>query len=350
MKKQQRKNKKGSKPFNKKLWLTICAIIASIVMIGIFSLSYAMIGHYGDTTWVKIPAGASQQAVKDSIVSQLGDREGDRVAFIWSILGSKPTVAHGAYRIPQGQSVWRTALNISRGRQTPVRVTWNNVRTFEQLANEVASQLDFTADDFTSACKKILPDKGYNEATFTAAFMPDSYEFYWSSSPEDVVKKMESYRNKYWSKERISKASSLNITPIQAAIIASIVEEETAKSDEMPKVARLYLNRIAKKMPLQADPTVKFAIGDFTIRRITNEMLRTESPYNTYRNNGLPPGPIRVASQKGIDAVLNAPAHNYLYMCAKEDFSGYHNFATDYATHMANARRYQTELNRRKIH
>jgi UPF0755 protein len=131
--------------------------------------------------------------------------------------------------------------------------------------------------------------------------------------------------------------------------VASIVEEETAKSDERPKVARLYLNRLAKGMKLQADPTVKFAVGDFSLQRITGKHIATDSPYNTYRVNGLPPGPIRIVDRRTVDDVLNAPQHGYIYMCAKEDFSGYHNFATDFATHQANARRYQAELNKRNI-
>ena len=157
-------------------------------------------------------------------------------------------------------------------------------------------------------------------------------------------------RDTFWNPDRIAKARELGLDPVGVTTIASIVAEETSKADERPKVARLYLNRLSRGMKLQADPTVKFAIGDFSLRRIGGSMLNIDSPYNTYRVKGLPPGPIRIVDPQLIDDVLNAPAHNYIYMCAREDFSGYHNFSTDYATHQANAKRYQAELDRRKIH
>ena len=158
------------------------------------------------------------------------------------------------------------------------------------------------------------------------------------------------YRNEWWNAERVARAHALGLTPVEVATVASIVEEETAKADERGKVARLYINRLRKGMRLQADPTVKFASRRFDLRRIAGDVLKTDSPYNTYMVQGLPPGPIRVASKSAIEAVLDAPEHDYIYMCAKNDFSGYHDFAVDYATHQANARRYQAELNKRNIH
>ena len=170
-----------------------------------------------------------------------------------------------------------------------------------------------------------------------------------TTSAESVVKKMLAHYCNYWSADRREKAKSMGLSPAEVSVVASIVEEETNKKDERPLVARLYLNRIKQGMKLQADPTVKFALGDFSLRRITLKHLYVESPYNTYINKGLPPGPIRIVNKATLDDVLNAPEHKYIYMCAKEDFSGYHNFAEDYATHRSNARRYQAELNRRNI-
>ncbi|MDE7125694.1 MAG: endolytic transglycosylase MltG, partial [Muribaculaceae bacterium] len=172
---------------------------------------------------------------------------------------------------------------------------------------------------------------------------------YWTASPAAIVENLVDVRDRFWNDSRSAKARAIGLTPAQVATVASIVEEETAKADERPLVARLYLNRLEKGMPLQADPTVKFSLGEFGLRRITGAHLKVESPYNTYKYKGLPPGPIRIADRSAIDDVLDAPRHNYIYMCAKEDFSGYHNFATDYASHANNARRYRQALDRRGI-
>lgn len=350
-KKNASKKAKTKKPAGSLKGLIITgSVIAALAVAACVTYVYFGKAHEGDDVWLKISAGASESEVRDEVTSVLGADESGRVLTIWNMLHSDPGKAHGAYLVKKGQPAWRTAFNLSRGRQTPVRITWNNVRLFSQIAERVSDGLDFTAADFEAAADTVLPSEGYSKAQFPAAFLPDSYEFYWGARPEKVIRTMLQSRNKFWNDERIKKAESLGLTPTEVATLASIVEEETAKTDEMPKVARLYLNRLKQGMPLQADPTVKFAIGDFSIKRISTAMLQTPSPYNTYKNKGLPPGPIRVASQTGIDAVLDAPKHDYIYMCAKEDFSGYHNFSKSYSEHQANAARYQAELNRRNIH
>lgn len=349
----RRKNKK-----KKDSWLSrhslgvMIAVIAVFVAIGAV-LAFAFIPYGGsdkESDWVYIPSNATPSAVKDSLKTNLGSSMGTRVYMLWKLMGGSVAASQGAYEVRGGQ----TALNISRrialGRQTPVNVTFNGTRTMEQLSRRIAAQLQCTPEEFLEACAEILPESGFSRQGFPAAFIPDSYEFYWSASPRNVVRRLLDYRNRFWDDERRAKAKALGLTPVEVATIASIVEEETAKKDERPLVARLYLNRIHKGIKLQADPTVKFATGDFTLRRITGKHLSIDSPYNTYRVKGLPPGPIRVPSAATLDDVLNAPKHDYIYMCAKEDFSGYHNFAKDYASHMANARRYQAELNRRNIH
>lgn len=333
------------------LGLMIGGIALGAVALGIAMFALIPFTGHGDKdeSWIFIPDHSSVAAVKDSLKSNLGSAMGSRVYLVWRLFGGTPERTHGAYLAKSGQTALRLGHNLATGRQTPVRVTFNGTRTFPQLAEKIASQLEFSADSFFGACMSVLTEEGYTAETFPAAIIPDTYEFYWSASPENVVKRLLDYRNRFWTDSRKEKLARLGLTQTQAATLASIIEEETAKRDERPKVARLYLNRLEKGMRLQADPTVKFAVGDFAIRRIKGEHLRVKSPYNTYTNPGLPPGPIRIPSPDAIDDVLNAPEHTYLYMCAKEDFSGYHNFARDYATHLANAARYQAELNRRNI-
>ena len=257
----------------------------------------------------------------------------------------------GAYRLRAGMTVREVALKLARGSQTPVRVTFNNVRTLDQLAERISQQLCFSAAALTSLLynDSVCAGLGFTRATLPALFLPDTYESYWTVKPEAFLQKLSKEYERYWQGKREQQARALGLTPVEVATLASIVEEETNKLSEMGTVAGLYMNRLRKGMPLQADPTVKFAWGDFSLRRILNVHLAIESPYNTYRVTGLPPGPIRIASKQAIDAVLNHKPNGYYYMCAKEDFSGYHNFATTLAEHRRNAARYQRELNRRGI-
>lgn len=346
-----KKKKKQSWLHRHSLGLLIAVIALFVVCLSI--LTFVFIPYSakdGKSEWIYIPKGITQAAVKDSMKSNLGSSMGTRVYIIWKLMGGNSERSQGAYKVSGGQSAFSISRRIAHGRQTPVEVRFNGTRTMKQLSERIASQLQCTPEEFIEACNDVLPDSGFTRQNYPAAFIPDSYEFYWSASPHNIVKRLLDYRNRFWNKERRAKASALGLTPAQVATLASIVEEETAKADEKPKVARLYLNRLQKGIKLQADPTVKFATGDFTLRRILGKHLAVESPYNTYKHSGLPPGPIRVPAAATIDAVLNAPKHDYIYMCAKEDFSGYHNFASDYQTHLANARRYQAELNKRGIH
>jgi UPF0755 protein len=191
--------------------------------------------------------------------------------------------------------------------------------------------------------------QGFDTASIVCMFVPDTYEVYWNTSIENLMSRLKKEHDKFWDSSRQAKATAIGLTPNEVCTLASIVDEETSNNPEKPMIARMYLNRLAKGMALQADPTVKFALKDFAIRRIYHNMLNTDSPYNTYRYAGLPPGPIKVASVAGIDAVLNAPNHSYLYMCAKEDFSGTHNFASTYSEHLRNAAKYTKALNERGI-
>ena len=334
----------------KKIIFVSVSAIAIVTAVTAFCLyRYICQPFEGDKTRVYIPAGATTADLRDSLVASLGDDYGCAVYRLWKIQDGKLPAAHGSYVVDPGASALSVSRRIKKGRQSPINLTFNNIRTLDALAKRVASRMEFEPGAFMAACDSVLPSMGFKKAQYPAAFLPDTYQFYWTEPAYEVVAKIAGVRNDFWNTERRSRAKAMGLTPVEVATVASIVEEETAKSDERPRVARLYLNRLEKGMKLQADPTVKFAIGDFSLRRLYNKHLTIDSPYNTYRNTGLPPGPIRIVERASIDAVLSAPEHDYIYMCAKEDFSGYHNFATDYSGHQANARRYRMALDKRNI-
>lgn len=257
----------------------------------------------------------------------------------------------GRYEIKPGMNNFQLIRILRSGRQTPVKLTFNNIRTKEQLAGRLSAQL--MADSLSIL--KILNDTALlakdslNPNTSIALFIPNTYEVFWDMDASELYNRMRKEYNTFWTNERKTKAAAIPLTPVQVSTLASIVEEETNGKSERPMVAGLYINRLRIDMPLQADPTLKFAVGDFSIKRLTLEHILKISPYNTYRNHGLPPGPIRVASPNGIDAVLNYAQHKYIFMCAKETLNGEHNFATTYAEHQANAKKYQKALDDRKI-
>ena len=302
-----------------------------------------------DPVWVYVPYGSDEEQMTDSLKSALGDAFGDKVAMMLRVLKISATAAHGAYRIAPGDTALGVARRLKHGAQTPVRVTFNNIRTLQQLADKFSDRMELSAEQFLIAVDSITSLQGFKPAEVPSVFLPDTYEFYWTATPATVVNRLIDYRNRFWSDERRAKAKKLGLTPEQVAVVASIAEEETNSSVERPVVARLYLNRIHRGMMLQADPTVKWAVGDFSLRRITSAHLAVDSPYNTYKHAGLPPGPIRIPSASTLDAVLDAPVHNYIYMCASADFSGRHNFTENYAEHQRNAAKYRAALNRRNI-
>jgi UPF0755 protein len=257
----------------------------------------------------------------------------------------------GRYAIQPGTNNYALLTNLRRGQQEPLRITFNNIRLNEDLANRLSEQLMFTSQDLNtllndeSSCESF----GFTPVTIKTMFIPNTYEVYWNISAERFMERMKREYDAFWTEDRRSKARRIGLSPVEAAILASIVEEESAVTEEYPIIAGLYINRLHRGIPLQADPTVKYALGDFAIQRILYEHLRIDSPYNTYLYAGLPPGPLRIPSIQGLEGVLNYQKHNYLYMCAKEDFSGRHNFAVTLAEHNRNAERYRTELNRRGI-
>ena len=198
---------------------------------------------------------------------------------------------------------------------------------------------------------EVIGRLGFDERTILTLFLPDSYRFLWNTNEDSLLARMAREYKQFWTAERKAKARALGLSQSEVTILASIVQaEQQALPDERARIAGLYLNRLKRGMRLQSDPTVIFALQDFSIRRVLNIHLKTDSPYNTYKIAGLPPGPILIPSKQSIDAVLNAEKHNYLYMCAHEDFSGYHRFASTLAQHTVNARKFQQALNNRGVY
>lgn len=261
------------------------------------------------------------------------------------------TFKPGHYVLKPGMSVIEVARMLKLGMQTPVRVTINNVRIPAQLAQKLARQID--ADSAAIMRALTSPDAarsvGFDSVTLFSMFIPDTYEFYWTVTPEEFVQRMKREYDRFWTPERDSLRKRSGLSRLGVMTLASIVYEETRKTDEMPRIAGVYVNRLRKGIPLQADPTVKYAMQDFGLRRILYKHLKYPSPYNTYVNKGLPPSPICMPGVNAIDAVLNFERHDYIFFCARPTFDGYHNFARTLREHNANARAYSAELNRRKI-
>lgn len=291
----------------------------------------------------------------DSVYSKL-----DVVASHHAMSGFKTLVRHssygdnirtGRYEIEKGNSTFTVFRKLKNGLQSSVRLTIPSVRTADKLAGALSKKLMldsvvlYNAITDSAVCAKY----GYTPATMLCMFIPNTYEVYWNVPLDKFLDKMDKESKRFWNFERTQKAKAMGFTEEEVITLASIVDEETANDEEKPMVAGMYYNRLKTGMPLQADPTIKFALKDFDIRRIYNNMLSVKSPYNTYKNIGLPPGPIRIPTVAGIDAVLNHVHHDYLYMCAKEDFSGTHNFAKTYEEHLKNAEKYSSALNERGV-
>ena len=334
----------------KKKWIVIGIVAAAVAILVACAAPYMMMGAPAEGL-VKVRKGSSVEQITDSIKANVDAKFADRVATMLRLMNANVENREGAFRITEGMSPFTAARRIKNGVQSGIRFTFNNVRTLDEWAARWGETFMGDSDEML----KVLTDSamcaqyGKTPQTIACLLMPDTYEFYWNITPEKMLARMNDYYNDFWTAERKAKAEKLGLTPDEVATIASIVEEETVKADERGKVARLYLNRYQQGMRLQADPTVKFALNDFTIKRITVPMTQVSSPYNTYRVNGLPPGPIRMPEKSTIDAVLDAPQHDFIYMCARPDFSGYHDFTRDYASHLENAHRYQAALNSRGI-
>ena len=334
-------------------WLIVGAIIASITVAiwGYHLYNEVFQGNIKKSGMLYIPTGSDFEQVVDSL--NRGDFLKKLSSFQWTAarMNYKEKIQPGAYMIKSGWSNNKLINLLKAGIQTPVKVTFNNIRFREDLAARLANYLEPDSAAFLSALNndKIAADLGLTHESFPMLIIPNTYEFYWTTSPEKFIERMKVEYDRFWNDERKKKAAALELTPLQVVTIASILQEETNKNDEKSRMAGVYINRVKRGWLLQADPTIKYAMGNFQIKRVLTEYLTVDSPYNTYKYVGLPPGPINFPDIASVEAVLNAEHHDYMYFCAKEDFSGYHNFAKSLAEHNRNAAKYQNELNKSKI-
>lgn len=299
-----------------------------------------------------VPTGADYKAVGDRLVEAglITNLEG----FHWVArqMNYPNTVRPGRYVLQDGMSGRELVSLLRSGKQTPVRFTFIKFRTVDQLVEAAAEKLEFEPEDL----RELMQDReflkkrnGLTPQTALAVFIPNTYEFYWNVTPEDFFDRIFGYYKQFWNDARNHKREQLNLSRLEVMTLASIVEEETVQHDEKARIAGVYLNRVRKGWPLEADPTVKYAVGDFTLRRILYEHLQTDSPYNTYLYAGIPPGPICTPSIPSIEAILNSEAHDYMFFCAKIDGSGYHHFSRTLSEHNAYAQEYHRMLNQRNI-
>lgn len=349
------KKKPKAKRSNKKI---IGGVLLVLLAVGaIFGYKYYTAYFSGNTknvedkTYLYIRTGSTYDDVlatlkeKDFLISV---DQFDKVA---RQRGYDKKVRPGRYRIKPRMSNLELVNILAGGKQEPVKFTFNNIRLKKELAGKVGRNLEADSLRFET----MLGDDTYwKKYGFTAEncmvlFLPDTYEFWWNTDANEFVSKMAKEYKAFWTDERKAKAKKIGLTQAEVSILAAIVEKESNMRDERPTIAGVYMNRLNKGMKLQADPTVVFALGDFTIKRVLNSDTQIDSPYNTYKYEGLPPGPICLPSKNSIDAVLNYKSHTYIYFCAKEDFSGYHNFATTYDQHLKNAAKFQKAMNQRGI-
>lgn len=258
----------------------------------------------------------------------------------------------GRYKLRNKMSNNELIDLLRSGKQDPVKLSFNNLRTIYELAGAVGRHLETDSSSILNVLEddEFLARFGFNHFNVMVMFVPNTYQFYWNINAESFIKRMYKEYEKFWDAQRTLKAKEMGLTNIEVVTLASIVDDETNMNSELPVIASVYLNRLKREMPLQADPTVKFAVGDFTLKRLLKKHTEFISPYNTYINKGLPPGPISMPSIKAIDAVLNYEKTSYLYFCAKADFSGSHVFAKTLTQHNINAEAYQQALNRKKIY
>jgi UPF0755 protein len=338
----------------KKSYLTLCIVIAYITAYSAYAGYHIFYVEKIDAprkTSLYIPSNSTLEEAVDSLISAKIIKNSDK--FLKHLkLSQYSTIAGGHYLIPKNMTYRKLVKMLCLGQQTPVNlVISGSIRTKHRLAGILAKQIEADSiallemfDDST-----FLNELGFTPANSVLLFMPNTYNVYWNREVKQLFRDMKREYDKFWTANRLDKLAALGLTRDEAMILASIVAEESSKYDEYSSIAGVYVNRLRKNMPLQADPTVKYAINNFSLRRVLAVHTQVDSPYNTYKYKGLPPGPICIPERRAVDAVLSYERHEYLYFCAKSDFSGYHVFAKTLQQHNQNANAYRNALNQRRI-
>ncbi len=335
---------------NKKLiYCSSAAII--IVLIIVYWLFFSALSSSSKPSYIYITEKDSPETIYKKIEEEAQPNQMIGLKIAAFLVGYPSHIHVGRYAVGEGKSTFTIIRNLRGGRQATVSLVIPVVHTMNDLAGRLSQQLGIDSITMVQTFKdeKLLDSLHVNEATLACLFIPNTYEVYWNITPQKLLKRMKKEHDNYWTSSRVAQAKEAGLTTNEVYILASIVEQESANEKERPMIAGMYINRLHQGMKLQADPTVKFALGKFDLRRIMHNHLTVDSPYNTYKYAGLPIGPICIPSLNAIESVLNYTQHNYLYMCAKEDFSGTHNFSETYEEHMQNAKRYAEALNKKNI-
>lgn len=339
----------------KKKHYILITITVIIIVAGIFGYNKYRVflkENVKKSGYVFIPTGADYNEVIDSLQSSNLLEDIKSFEETATFKGYNEKIRPGRYYLTKEQTNNSLVNMFKAGNQKPVKITFNNIRKIEDFAGKVAPKLETDSADIINYILSVAESDTttFNRNTIIAMFIPNTYEFYWNTSPEKFYTRMKNEYDNFWTKDRKSKLSATGLNQIEVSVLASIVQEEQRlHNNEKPVIAGLYINRLNKGMLLQSDPTVKYALNDFTLKRVLNKHLEVNSLYNTYKYPDLPPGPICMPDISSIDAVLDYKKHNYLYMCAKADFSGLHSFASTPGEHAANARAYHQALNKNKI-
>lgn len=341
----------------KKYFLAIFLVVFTMMLSSFAFYTYQIIYTPNvlieeDDRYFDIPKGTSFKQLQNKLADERIVNDLVSFSFLAKLKDLDTNVKNGMYLIKRNMTNIELINLLRSGSQTPIKLTFSHARLLNQLPKILTYNLEVDSADLAPI---LLADTtaeyyGFTKETFISMFIPNTYEVYWTLTPKGLLDRMKQEYDRFWTEGRKKKAEQLGMSQTEVSTLASIVQGETNKMDEAPAIAGVYINRLERRIPLQADPTLVFAIGDFSIRRILNKDKEFESPYNTYKYYGLPPGPINMPSIPALNAVLNFEEHNYLYFCAKADFSGYHAFARTLREHNINARQFQRALNQERIY